>query len=73
MNRRQVLLGSAATVAAATLPVAAVLADELIMPLPYAPGPAMIAAQKLFWDCEREIIRVTSISFEELYITGNGE
>ncbi len=69
MNRRQVLLGTSAVVAAATLP-AIVQAEPLIFPFP-DPNPEMTAAMKFFWDAEREVIRVTGISFKDLYIDGD--
>lgn len=66
MNRRQVLLGSAATVAATTLPTVAF--EHGIMPFA-DPWPEMTAAMKFFWDAKREMMCVTGISFKDLYIT----
>lgn len=68
MNRRQVLLGSAAAIAASALPVV----EQGIMPFP-EPPPVWAAAYKMIWDAKLEVFRVTGISFEELYINGDWE
>lgn len=68
-NRRQILLGSAATVAAvAMLPIMAV--EQAIMPFA-DPSPELAAVYKFFWDSELDMMRVAGISARELYINGD--
>lgn len=73
MNRRQIVFGSTAMLAAAALPPVAVPMPAIITAIDCGRHHSITAAFQVFWDAKAEIIRVTHIPIEELYAKENHE